>query len=145
MSQYLQPVTAFIITLILSITVLCISADLYFAYSSDICLKEPIFLSQITLGEWLSISGFLNIACLGLLVYCVKKNQSDLMKLCTKIIMVTYDFTSIIFVTGFLYTYLYSKIYCSGNLSKYMLAHIGGSILTIVNGYFSIGRNKYSS
>ena len=145
MSQYLQPFTAFFIVLVLAITLIFIGGDLFFAYSSDLCLSHPIFFQSISLGHWLYISGLLNITCLGLLVYSIKKNHIELMKVCTKIIMVAYDCTSMIFLIALMYSFLYSKTYCSENLSKYMLVRIGGSMITILNGYFCIRKKKYSS
>ena len=122
MSQYMPSTTKLFVSLFFTITLAIIGADLYFLYSSDVCLN---------VGKILERNIFLNLIGLTMIGFAIKNDYPFLMKSVTKMMMLLYDVTSFLFFIVLIYNYMYSNT-CSGNLSKYLIARMSGSIFTLV-------------
>jgi hypothetical protein len=135
MLQYMPSTTKLFVPLFFTITLAIIGADLYFLYSSDDCLNQHIIFQSITLHTLLQRNIFLNLIGLTMIGFAIKNNYPFLLKSMTRSMMVLYDVTSFLLSIVLIYNYIgYNN--CSGNLSKYILARMSGSIFTLVKGIY---------
>ena len=118
-------------TLFLMVTLLIIGADLYFSYSSDICLRQQILFQSINVGKLLEKNSWFNLIGLIIIGFAIKNDYTFLMKSVTKIMMILYDVTSFLLCTVLIYNYIYSNN-CSSMLFRYMVVRISGSIFPLL-------------